>query len=118
MYSVRSITLAWTAVAQSDCNIPILNLALPLYTLQNTSHVYDGSIRYFHHKKLNNALIYTEHSVTLIYAQDINMHKHIHMQNNSHVYSDLAASILCPILLKHYCTIKYIVVNQIKNANK
>ena len=48
-------------------------------------------------------------------AQDIYTHKHTHIQNTSHVYSGLAALILCPILLKH-CTIKY--VNQIKNANK
>ena len=33
------------------------------------------------------------------------------------VYSGLAALISCPIILKHYCTIKYIVI-QIKNANK
>ena len=31
--------------------------------------------------------------------------KHTHIQNTSHVYSGLAAI----ILLKHYCTIKYIV---------
>ena len=48
--------------------------------------------------------------------QDIYTHKHTRLQNTSHVYSGLAALILCPILLKHYCTIKYI-VNQIKNAN-
>ena len=50
-------------------------------------------------------------------AEDIYTHKHTHIQNTSHVYSGLAALILCPISLKHYCTIKYI-VNQIKNANK
>ena len=33
------------------------------------------------------------------------------------VNSGLAALISCPIILKHYCTIKYI-VNQIKNENK
>ena len=55
MYSIRSIALAWTAV-----------------------------------------------------AHDIYTHKYTNVQN-THVYSGLAALILRPILLKHYCTIKYIV---------
>ena len=65
-------------------------------------------------------LMYSIRSIALAWtavAQDIYTHKHTHLQNTSHVYSALAALILCPILLKHYCTIKYI-VNQIKNANK
>ena len=60
------------------------------------------------------ALIYTEHFVTLIHAQAINTYKHIRLQNTLHVYSGLAALICSPILLKHYCIIKYIVSIKLK----
>ena len=83
----------------------------------STVHVakYLTCVRWFHSLL---PMIYIEHSVTLIHAQDIHTHKPTHMQNTSHVYSCLAALISCPVLLKHYCTIKYTVVNQVKNANK
>ena len=93
------------------------------YLLRRTVNAYARAYCSVNLKKKNFKTFFSMYSIRSIgiawtaVAQDIYTHKHIHLQNTSHVYSGLAALILCPILLKHYCTIKYF-VNQIKNTNK